>query len=85
MKNKNENFDQTAALVVVVAAREQLIEEIEKAIEFNQSGNAGRALQALRGFDRCAEILGILDDHEWERQELSDKVLSILSLPWKEA
>ena len=72
MKNKNENFDETAALVVVMDMRERLICEIENAIRFLQSGNAARALQALRGFDRCVEILGI-------------KVLSILSLPWKEA
>ena len=76
-------IDQTAAVVAVVEMREQLIEEIERAIYLRQIGNAGRALQALRGFDSLAERLGLLDDREWERDELARRVIDTLSLPQK--
>ena len=80
---KLKPIDQTAAVVAVVEMREQLIEEIEKAIDFRQSGNAARGLQALRGFDSLAERLGLLDDREWEREDLSHRIIAILSLPQK--
>ena len=79
-----KEFDTTAAVIAVVDMREQLIQEIEKAIDFRQCRNAARALQALRGFDSLAERLGLLDDREWERRELSEKIADTLSLlPWE--
>ena len=84
MRAERDVFDRTGAVVAAMAMREQLIEEIEKAIYFRQSGNAARALQVLRGFDSLAERLCLLDDRDWERRELSDKIMDILSLPSKE-
>lgn len=81
MTVKGKTLDKTTALVVVMDMREQLICEIETAIDRRQSGNAAWALQALRGFDSLAERLGYLDNREWERNELSKRIVSILSLP----
>ena len=79
-----KEFDTTAAVIAVVDMREQLIQEIEKAIDLRQCRNAARALQALRGFDSLAERLGLLDDREWERKELGEKIADALSvLPWE--
>lgn len=77
---KLKPIDQTAAVIAVVEMREQLIEEIEKAIDRRQSGSARQGLVALRWFDTLAERLGLLDDREWERQELSKRVIDTLSL-----
>ena len=79
-----KEIDVTAAVVAVVEMREQLIEEMEKALDLRQCRNAARALQALRGFDLLAERLGLLDDREWERKELGEKIADALSvLPWE--
>lgn len=79
--SKVGTIDKTEATLQAVKMREDLIEQIEKALARRQSGAAGRAIQVLKGFDALAEKLGLLDDREWERNELSDRLMDILSLP----
>lgn len=78
--SKVGTIDKVEATLQVVKMREDLIEQIEKALSFRQTGSAGRALQVLKGFDSLAERLGLLDDRQWEREELRDRLLDILSL-----
>ena len=81
--SKVETIDKPEATLQVVKMREDLIEQIEKALSLRQSGSAGRALQVLKGFDSLAERLGLLDDREWERKELNDRLMDVLSLPFQ--
>lgn len=82
--SKVGTIDKTEATLLVVKMREDLIEQIEKALYLCQTGSAGRALQVLKGFDSLAERLGLLDDRQWERTELTDRLLRALSLPERE-
>ena len=69
----------------VMVSREQLVVAIEDAIDQRHPGDAARLRRKLQGFDFVAESLDLLDDREWERRMLSERIVSILSLPWKEA